>query len=88
MKKILNFDKFNENHRGLDPEKEISLPVVYSIMTKELENKLKQNGVKHISIVDDGYSFSCETLKKFEDYKEKFKKGNKYNGELITAVTF
>ena len=87
--KIMSFEKFNENHsEGLSPEKEISLPVIYSIMTKELENKLKDKGVKHISIADHGYSFECDTIKKFEKIKGEYKKGEKYKGETITAVYY
>jgi len=68
------------------PEKEVTFPCVYSFMTKELSDRKRNKGQKHIGIKPDGYAFFCETSKELEDYKHVYRIGEKYKGETITGI--
>lgn len=66
-------------------ETDISFPCIYSFLTKELVDRKRERGQKHIAIRNDGYAEFCETPEELEEAKEKYKIGNKYNGETIST---
>lgn len=71
---------------GYRPREQQKFPCVYSFMTKELADRIRERRGGPIGIAPDGYSLFCETPEELKEYKEKYKTGNTYNGETITGV--
>lgn len=69
-------------------DKEEKIPCVYSILTKELVDRIRERrGKGPIGVTNDGYSFYCETESELANYKKIYKVGDKYKGETITNVS-
>jgi len=85
-KEIINSIPRPRPPRRMSPPEKIEFPCGYYFLTKELKNRLKEKEGP-IGIIPDGYGFYCETPEQLEEYKEKYKVGNKYNGETITHAT-
>ena len=64
---------------------DVKFPCTFSIMTKELKDRLNSKGISPIAYSTHGYSFMCESADELEKFKSEYKKGNKYNGETITG---
>lgn len=60
-------------------------PCTFSIMTKELLDRLHSKGISPIAYSIHGYNFMCESEDELNKFKSDYKKGNKYNGETITG---
>jgi hypothetical protein len=81
---LKKFEELNEGTMNT-PQKQ-KYPCVYAFLTQELVDKIRRNRKDPIGILPDGYSFYCETPEDLERCKEKYKKGNKYNGETIISI--
>lgn len=92
IKKYQDFIKehisIEENSGGMYDEIEIDSKdgYVFTITTKEgIERAEKSGDVRSMSRI--GYHFKADTKAELDGFKDKYKKGDKYNGETIIGVS-
>lgn len=77
--------KLSDEDREKESAKKEGDGYVLTIVTKEAEEKAKKDN-KKTSVAHIGKHFKADNKEELEKLKDKYKEGEKYNGETISKV--